>query len=33
MTLDEDIGTYSVKLSGPQGEGTSSAKLIPAGMF
>ena len=31
MTLDEDIGTYSVKVTGPQGEETSSAKLIPAG--
>lgn len=30
-TLDEDIGTYTVKVKGPNGEDTSSAKLIPAG--
>ena len=29
-TLDEDAGTYTVKLSGPNEE-TSSAKLVPAG--
>ena len=30
-TLDEDIGTYSVKLTGPGGQTTSGAKLVPAG--
>jgi hypothetical protein len=29
-TLDEDVGTYSVKLTRPAGEETASAKLIPA---
>lgn len=32
-TLDEDAGTYTVKVTGPQGEETSSAKLIPAGKW
>ncbi|CAF0971766.1 unnamed protein product [Rotaria sordida] len=32
-TLEEDVGTYSVKLTGPNGEVTSSAKLIPALQF
>lgn len=30
-TLDEDVGTYSVKIKGSNGEDTTSAKLIPAG--
>lgn len=30
-TLDEDVGTYSVKIKGPNGEDTTSAKLVPAG--
>ncbi|CAF1249473.1 unnamed protein product, partial [Adineta ricciae] len=31
-TLDEDVGTYTVKLSGPNEE-TTSAKLVPAAQF
>ena len=29
-TFDEDAGTYTVKVTGPQGDESSSAKLIPA---
>ncbi|CAF4610426.1 unnamed protein product, partial [Rotaria sp. Silwood1] len=32
-TLEEDVGTYSVKLTGPNREETSSAKLISALQF
>jgi len=32
-TSTEDVGTYSVKLTGPTGEEAGSAKLIPACKF
>ncbi|CAF3722525.1 unnamed protein product [Rotaria socialis] len=32
-TTNEDVGTYTVKISGPNGEEISSAKLIPATQF